>query len=337
MTATSSSTAPGIGSAEADEAAKPVTVITQIRVLPERSADFAAWMPQLNDAVAKAPGFIDSKEIPPSPPSQLDWVIIQRFQTSQQAQSWLRSPERLRLIAIAQPMLVGDVDIHIVQEDAAAPTEAVSAVISMQITPGQEQAFRQWSQHIAAAQAQFPGSQGFKLSPPIPGVQDDWMTIVQFDNESHLNAWMQSPERQKLLDEANAFTKESHYRIVRTGFDQWFRFEGAAHAPAWKQNMLVLLGLYPTVFLFGFFVGTPLISQALGWPFWLALFAGNIASVTVLNWLVPWISRRFGWWLQPAGSETRERTLQGIAIVVGLYALLLLLFWRFPPEFSWFS
>jgi antibiotic biosynthesis monooxygenase (ABM) superfamily enzyme len=330
MTATSSSTAPGIGSAGADDTGKPVTVITQTRVLPERSADFAAWQQQLEDAIARAPGFIDSKMMPPSPPGQLDWVIIQRFQSSQQAQSWLRSPKRLRLIASAQPMLVGADDIHIVQEDAAAPSEAVSAVISMQITPGQEQAYRQWAQHIAAAQAQFPGSQGFKISPPIPGVQDDWVTIVQFDNESHLNAWMESPERQKLLDEANAFTKESHYRIVRTGFDQWFRFDGATHAPAWKQNMLVLLGLYPTVFLFGFFVGTPLFTGQLGWPFWLALFVSNIASVIILNWLVPWISRRFAWWLQPAGSETRERTLQGVAAVVALYAILLLVFSRFP-------
>lgn len=74
-----------------DATAKPVTVITQTRVLPERSADFAAWQQQLDDLVAKAPGFIDAKQIPPSPPSQLDWVIIQRFQTAQQAQAWLRS------------------------------------------------------------------------------------------------------------------------------------------------------------------------------------------------------------------------------------------------------
>jgi hypothetical protein len=49
---------------------------------------------------------------------------------------------------------------------------------------------------------------------------------------------------------------------------------------------------------------------------------------------VPWISHRFDWWLQPAGSETRQRTLLGIAIVVALYVLLLLIFSRFPPSFS---
>ena len=309
----------------------PVTVITQTRVLPDRENDFAEWQQRISDVVASFPGFLDHQVIPPNPPAQLDWVILQKFATSENAQAWLRSPERLRLIETAQPMLVGHDDIHIIENDQAGkPPDAVSAVISMRIMPGKEEAYREWGQRIAAAQAQFPGFQGFKLSPPIPGVQEDWVTVLQFDNEAHLNAWMTSPERLKLLDEANAFTTESHVRTVRTGFDQWFRVAGAAHAPAWKQNMLVLLGLYPTVFLFGFFVGTPLITRELGWPFWLALFVGNIASVTILNWLVPWISRRFDWWLKPAGSETQERTLQGIAAVVALYALLLLIFSRFP-------
>ena len=309
----------------------PVTIITQTRVLPDRNGDFAEWQQRISDTVAGFPGFIDHQVIPPNPPTQLDWVILQKFATSEAAQAWLRSPERLRLIEVAQPMLVGHDDIHIITDDQKGqPPDAVSAVISMRIMPGKEEAYRDWGQRIAAAQAQFPGFQGFKLNPPIPGVQEDWVTVLQFDNEAHLNAWMTSPERLKLLEEANAFTTESHVRTVRTGFDQWFRVAGAAHVPAWKQNMLVLLGLYPTVFLFGFFVSTPLITRQLGWPFWLALFAGNIASVTILNWLVPWLSRRFDWWLQPAGSETRQRNLLGIAIVVALYALLLLIFSRFP-------
>ena len=37
-----------------------------------------------------------------------------------------------------------------------------------------------------------------------------------------------------------------------------------------------------------------------GLPFWLALFIGNVVSVVLLNWLVPWVSRGFGWWLAPA-------------------------------------
>jgi hypothetical protein len=77
-------------------------------------------------------------------------------------------------------------------------------------------------------------------------------------------------------------------------------------------------------------VGTPLLGKAWGLPFWLALFISNVAGVTILNWLVPWAVHRFGWWLQPAGEESEKRTLQGTAIIVALYALLLLIFSRFP-------
>lgn len=317
--------------APAEAAAKPATIITQTRVLPDRNDDFAVWQQEISDAVAEFPGFLDHQVIPPNPPAQIDWVIVQKFASAQQAQEWLRSPARLRLIEKIQPVLVGHDDIHLIEDDQAGkPPDAVSAVISMRIAPGKEDAYREWGQRIAAAQAKYSGFQGFKVNPPIPGVQDDWVTVLQFDTEDHLNAWMASAERQALLDEAQAFTTETHYRTVRSGFEQWFRVDGAAHAPAWKQNMVVLLALYPVVFLFGFFVQTPILMRQFGWPFWLALFGGNVAGVTILNWLAPWMSKRFAWWLIPAGSESEKRTLLGIGVIVALYGVLLFVFSRFP-------
>jgi uncharacterized protein len=321
--------------ASAPAAARPVTIITQTRVLPDRNDDFAAWQRRTSDVVASFPGFVDHQVIPPDPPQQVDWVILQKFTTGEQAQAWLRSPQRLRLLKDVQPLLVGHDDVHIIEGDEAAkPADTVSAVISMEIKPGQEEAYRVWNQHITAAETQYPGFQGHRLNPPIPGVQDDWVTILTFDSEAHLDAWLNSPERQKLLDEATPFSEGVHARKVRTGFDQWFQVAGAAQAPIWKLNMLTLLALYPVVFLFGYFVQTPMLMGRLGMPFFLALFIANLAGVVILNWVAPWVSGRFGWWTQPAGSETRQRTLLGIAIVVGLYVLLLVVFSQFPPGFS---
>jgi antibiotic biosynthesis monooxygenase (ABM) superfamily enzyme len=115
-----------------------------------------------------------------------------------------------------------------------------------------------------AAQARAPGFQGYRFEPPIPGVQDHWLAILRFDTEATLQAWLNSPERQKLLREAAPFTEEFHARIARTGFDQWFQVPtaGLPPVPAWKQNMLVLLMLYPVVFLFGYFVQNPLLTCA---------------------------------------------------------------------------
>jgi antibiotic biosynthesis monooxygenase (ABM) superfamily enzyme len=232
-------------------------------------------------------------------------------------------------------MLVGPDDVHLVRDNAAGVRPApVSAVISSRVRPGQEAAFRAWEQRIATAQAKSAGFQGYRFEPPIPGVQDDWLVILRFDTERNLQAWLDSPERKKLLEETAPFLEEFHARVVRTGFEQWFpsAADGTSAPAAWKMNMLVLLLLYPIVFLFGTRVQTPLLIGKAGLPFWLALFIGNVVSVLLLNWLVPWTSRGFGWWLSPTVGRVRVIDIAGAGIIIGLYAAWLCIFWRFSSQ-----
>jgi uncharacterized protein len=307
-----------------------VTVVTQTRVRSDSFDAFARWQDQTSAAVAAFPGFIQQTVIPPTPPSQVDWVILQRFSDTAAAVAWLNSDQRLQRTQGAVPMLVGRDDIHIVKDGGTGVLPApVSVVISTRIKPGQEDAYRAWELRMAAAQAKAPGFQGYRFEPPVPGVQDDWLAILRFDTEANLQAWLDSPQRQALLKEAGAFTEEFHARIARTGFEQWFPVAaGEAPPPAWKQNMLVLLLLYPIVFLFGILVQTPLLIGRAGLPFAIALFIGNAISVVLLNYLVPWSNARFSWWLRPTGANARPAELAGTAVVIALYALMLLTFWR---------
>jgi antibiotic biosynthesis monooxygenase (ABM) superfamily enzyme len=309
-----------------------VNIVTETRVQPEHAADFARWQQHLNEVIATFPGFIDHEIIPPDPPAQVDWVIIQRFANVDAAHAWLNSETREKLLAEALPWLVGPDDIHLIASDATLPPPASeSAVISARVKPGQEDAFRGWAQRIAVAEGRYPGYQGTKVTPPIPGIQDDWVTIVRFDNHDHLNSWLQSMQRKKLLDEAKDFTADVHYRTVRSGFEQWFQVGAGANAPVWKQNMLTLLALYPVVFLFGLLVQTPILQERLGLPFFLSLFISNVAGIIILNWLVPWLSQRFAWWLNPAISETGGLTTRGVVMVVALYLLMLVIFSQLHP------
>jgi antibiotic biosynthesis monooxygenase (ABM) superfamily enzyme len=198
-------------------------------------------------------------------------------------------------------------------------------VISTRLKPGGEAAYRVWEQKIAAAQAQAPGFQGYRFDPPIPGVQENWLAIMRFDSEANMQAWMNSPMRLALLKEAEPFMEEFRARIVRTGFDQWFKLAPGVTPPAWKINMLVLMMLYPVVFLLAVWFQGPLLS-ARGVPFWLALFIGNVASVVLLNWLVPWASRRFDWWLAPNRPASVRTNLLGAGVVVAFYLVSLLIF-----------
>jgi antibiotic biosynthesis monooxygenase (ABM) superfamily enzyme len=205
----------------------------------------------------------------------------------------------------------------------------VSVVISTRIRPGSEAAYRAWEQRIAAAQTKAPGFQGYRFEPPIPGVQDVWLSVLRFDSEANLEKWLASPERLQLIEEGKPFTENFHTRVARTGFDQWFPSPaGQPRPPAWKQNMIVLLLLYPIVFLFGFFVQTPLLVGWMGLPFALALFTGNMVSVLLLDYLVPRTSIRFSWWLAPSGANRTKVNMAGTVLVSAIYLVLVMTFWR---------
>ena len=143
-----------------------------------------------------------------------------------------------------------------------------------------------------------------------------------------MQAWLDAPVRQKLLEEANTFAAEHNVRIARTGFDQWFPDNNGKKPPAWKQSLLVLLMLYPVVYLLSTWIQTPLLSGRAGLPFAIVLFVGNVMSVLSLSYLVPLISRLFGWWLRPAGAYGWLIEGAGTALILALYGFMVLAFWR---------
>jgi uncharacterized protein len=307
-----------------------VTLVTQARVGQEHAAGFERWQRQSGEAVAAFPGYIDGEFIAPSPPVQVDWVIVHRFVSLHAARAWLESDQRRTLLADLQPLLVGPIDVHLFTGDdrRVAP---VSVIIATRVKPGRQAAFLAWQRRVAAVQAKFDGFHGYKLEPPIPGVQDEWVIVLRFDSDEHLDAWLKSPERLRLLAEAAVFDAETRIRKVRSGFEFWFAPQdvGAQHPPpTWKQNLLVLLVLYPVVFLFGKWVQTPLLVDQ-GVPFWLALFVGNAISVGLLGWLlVPYANRFFSWWLNPTGGNAIRLSWAGTALIVALYGVALVAFWR---------
>ena len=306
-----------------------VSIVTQTCVRPERNEDFARWQGETSSFIQTYPGFIEQRLLPPDPPLQVDWVILQRFASLGDAQRWLGSADRQKRIEGAAAMLVGRDDVHIVPDEANGIKPApVSTIISTRVKPGREAEYRAWERKIAAAQSKAPGLQGYRFEPPMPGVQEDYVAILRFDTQANLQAWLDSPVRKGLVEEAAAFTSEFHSRIASSGFEQWFRDTGGAGGslPVWKMNMLVLLMLYPIVMVFGYLVGTPLLDRALHLPFAVSLFLGNIVSVVLTGFLVPWIAGHFGWWLQPEPDRKMRLNLLGAALLMAIYAAMVLLF-----------
>ncbi len=307
-----------------------VSIVTQTTVRPERSEDFARWQGETSNLVAGFPGFVEQRLMPPNPPLQVDWIILQRFHTIEDAQRWLGSAERQTRISGAAPFLIGRDDVHIVRDDEGGRKPApVSVVISTRVKPGMEVEYRAWESRIAAAQSKAPGMQGYRFEPPVPGLQEDFVAILRFDTHANLTAWLESPVRKKLVEEAAPLTEESHAR-VGTGFEQWFRDESKGSGPlsVWKMNMIVLLLLYPIVFLWSVWVGTPILQSQFKLNFAVSLFVGNVFSVLLTGFMVPWVANRMGWWMFPTGNVLRANLL-GALLMCAVYAASIAVFWKF--------
>jgi uncharacterized protein len=236
--------------------------------------------------------------------------------------AWLESPERAAALAeIQRPYLLADEEVHLMEDRGPRPQSSASAFIAYDIPPEKEEAFQEWQKAIHAEEIRQPGFLRRKIEPPVPGAGDEWIIVLTFDNEANLSHWLNSPERQNLLQQGRALKVAARVSRTSYGFDFWFRSNDAPRPGNWailKNNLLVLLVLNPIVYLWGF--GPAPVLAAHGAPQWLGLFIGDLVSTQLLGWwFAPAIFKAFGWWLAP-DTGWRSNVL-GYAFLVVLYAV----------------
>lgn len=302
------------------------TAVATVQVRGGKEGAFAGWLTRLNKAIAAFPGYISAVVIPPVPPAQADWVMVQRFQTIEQLRAWLESDARRSLLDEAAPLLADEGTTNVIEgsNTELSPQDMVTEIITVSVRPGMEDAYRAWVDRIRQMEAQFPGYQGLQLQPPIPGLQDDWVSLLRFDTAEHLDAWLESDARREALREVESFVEQREQQVA-TAFSGWFTFGDVPGGvtPSWKQSMIVLLTLYPIVMLEQMFL-SPLL-RSLGMAE--AIFIGNLLSVAATGFLlIPLALRAFGWWLRPSPNAPLSVEAAGISLIVGLYALSIVVF-----------
>src|SRR4029078_1085266 len=95
--------------------------------------------------------------------------------------------------------------------------------------------------------------------------------------------------------------------------------------------MVVLLVLYPLVFLLNEWLQKPILVGIFGLPYWAFLFINNAVSVVMLSWILPWVTRHLRWWLSP-DEQDMKRDVAGALLVIGVYALWLVTFWLYQTR-----
>lgn len=306
------------------------TAVTHTRVRDGQDGVFEAWQTRMNDVISRFDGFVSREVLPPNPPDQLDWVIIQRFEGPEELKAWLESSERAEMLAQIRPALMGEdaVNVFVGHEAGAGGLECpITAVIMTSVAPGHEREFERWHVRVKERQAMYPGFLGCEAQPPTGMFQQEWVTLLRFDSKEHLDNWLESDERRQLLREADEIIDRSDERQVRTSFEGWFRFGvDRRPPPSWKQSAIVLLMLFPVVMLEITFLN-PMLRWLNVAP---ATFIGNVISVGVLCWpLMPLAVKGMQWWLSPPlGARTLVRW-GGPALLVSLYALSIAFFYFF--------
>jgi antibiotic biosynthesis monooxygenase (ABM) superfamily enzyme len=212
---------------------------------------------------------------------------------------------------------------------ATQQISCASLVIEHRVPQHKEPEFRQWQESLNEAVDQFTGYLRTDLSPPVTGAQEKWYVIVYFDTPENLNQWVNSAERKTLVRKGEDLFGSYKFRSFKTGLESWFSTESEtpeANIPPWKQNLIVLLGLYPTVM-----VQTLLISSfdlMKGWPLSVAMFINNLVCCSLLTWVViPPLSNWFHDWLTGNSEHFSLKKLKGLSLILGSLIILVLLFY----------
>jgi antibiotic biosynthesis monooxygenase (ABM) superfamily enzyme len=310
----------------------PAVLIATARVRAGKEAEFTAWKARHDTVIGKFPGYVSSDMIPGANGSNERKIVI-NFRSADDLAAWQQSRERAQIVSEGIPLFEGGSfgEVAQVSEPGAQPTGDVTEVIFSRITPGMEDAYREWTTRIEAAQARYPGYRGMFVQPPQEkgGM---WTTIIRFKSAPQLEAWMNASERKSLLQESKAFIEHEQLTRLATAFPGWVPVDPVTGKgpPNWKTATLVLLGLFPVVMLELRFLNPPL--SALGLHASLATFIGNALSVAATSFItMPLFVRWFGWWLFPADTSTWRATSKGIAILVVLFALEVAALWQLLP------
>jgi hypothetical protein len=307
----------------------PAVFIATAKVHPGSEDAFAAWKGRYDAAVAKFPGYISSDIVPPDEHGDM-WTMILNFSSSAELNAWQQSKDRAAVMSELFPLVSGGNIGEVVKKetaDSAQPTTNVTQVILSQVKPGMEDVYRAWAARIQQAQSRYPGYRGMYLQPPA-SAGGHWTTLLRFDTTEHLEAWLAAPERTKFLQEAKAFIENEELTRLATSFPGWVPINPVTGKgpPDWKTALLVLLGLYPIVVIELRFLNPVL----RGFGSSLATFIGNAISVAGTTFItMPLFVRAFGWWLLPDKSSSRWATPAGLGILVGLFAVEVVFFWRF--------
>lgn len=119
-------------------------------------------------------------------------------------------------------------------------------VIQHQVKPAAKDKYESWVKEIAQEGQRFKGHLGVNVIRPH-GASSSYTIILRFDSHEHLQGWIESETRKRLVQEAQPFLSAEEDLELQTGLEYWFTPPNVkhAHAKPFKQFLITLSAIFP--------------------------------------------------------------------------------------------
>jgi antibiotic biosynthesis monooxygenase (ABM) superfamily enzyme len=168
-------------------------------------------------------------------------------------------------------------------------SEPVTAMFSWTVKADKEQVFEDMLHDIHKVARRFPGHMGV-TTLQSPTNKGSFQTVLRFDTARHLEAWLNSPIRQKMMKPLEKIARVDK-AAKATGLETWFEIPGqqTAPPPRWKMVVATFIAIYPLSLLFTVYVAPYVVD----WPVWArSLFLPVIAPVVLTYVFMPFLTQR---------------------------------------------
>ncbi len=164
--------------------------------------------------------------------------------------------------------------------------EPVTVVLTWRVKPGKDKAFKEWVHGITGAAVKFPGHLGV-TNIRYPDSGRIYHSVLKFDDQKHLDAWLNSKERAAWIKRLGGIATEQKNKL--TGLENWFEMPGMNPPPRWKMVIATFIAVYPVSLLLNYFVSPHTVHVNV---FARALLFPVVLPVLLTYFLMPFVTQK---------------------------------------------
>jgi uncharacterized protein len=178
--------------------------------------------------------------------------------------------------------------------DGEQASKEVTVVVSRKIKHGYEKDYDEWLRRLLMLGRKIPGYVGTTTIMHDGTDSAVRHIIYRFSNKASLDAWENSEELRKLIEEVNNYS--TPYLQKATGLETWFTLpdlKAIVAPPKWKMAIVAFIGAYRisslAQYILSFFLGQR--------PLLFNLFMNIILVIGLTYFAMPLLSRLLRHWL----------------------------------------